>query len=149
MNVDKMRLHATGYQTLFKLIENDLNNLPFGFTYGRNSDNSPLLKLIFPNLLRIGRNNNRALEGPIKLPKNPGALVQKVEESYKVFYELWNTVLIPKLMKCPKWFDSKANLKVNDIIYFKKVENELSSQWTIGKVVDIVLEIFVPSSRKY
>ena len=27
------RLHATGLQTLLKLIENQLNNLPLGFTY--------------------------------------------------------------------------------------------------------------------
>ena len=26
------RLHATGYQTLCKLIENDMNNLPFGYS---------------------------------------------------------------------------------------------------------------------
>ena len=30
----KMRLHATGFQTVLKLIENDLNNLPFGYSYG-------------------------------------------------------------------------------------------------------------------
>ena len=40
MEVDKMRLHATGYQTLMKLIENEVNNLPVGFTYGRHNDNS-------------------------------------------------------------------------------------------------------------
>ena len=71
MEVDKMRLHATGYQTLMKLIENEVNNLPVGFTYGRHSDNSPLLKLVYPNLLRFGRNNQRSLNGPIKVPKNP------------------------------------------------------------------------------
>ena len=75
MEIDKMRLHATGYQTLMKLIENDLNNLPFGYCYGRKSDNSPLLRLVFPNMLRVGRNNNRALDGPVKLPKNPGDLI--------------------------------------------------------------------------
>ena len=50
-----MRLHATGLQTVMKLVENDMNNLPIGFSYGRDSDNSPLLKLIFPNMLRCGR----------------------------------------------------------------------------------------------
>ena len=73
MNIDKLWLHAT---TLMKLIKNQLNNLPFGFTYGKLSDNSPLLKLIFPNLLRIGRNNNHALSSPVKLPKNTGELLK-------------------------------------------------------------------------
>ena len=69
-----MRLHATGLQTVLKLIENDLNNLPLGFSYGRESDNSPLLKLIFPNMLKIGRLNSRALNGPGRMPKGPGEL---------------------------------------------------------------------------
>ena len=51
----KMRLHATGFQTVLKLIENDLNNLPFGYSYGRSLENPPVLRLILPNLLRISR----------------------------------------------------------------------------------------------
>ena len=76
INIDKLWLHATGYHILMKLIKNQLNNLPFGFTYGKHSDNSPLLKLIFPNLLRIGTNNNRALSSPVKLPKNTDELLK-------------------------------------------------------------------------
>ena len=57
-----MRLHATGVQTLAKLVENDINNLPLGFSYGRDSNNTPLFKLITPNFMRIGRLNSRALD---------------------------------------------------------------------------------------
>jgi hypothetical protein len=46
---------------------NELNNLPLGYSYGRDSDNSPLLKLIFPNMLKIGRLNSRALDGPVRI----------------------------------------------------------------------------------
>ena len=136
-DVERLRLHATGLQTFCKLVENDMNNLPMGFSYGRDSDNSPLLKLIFPNMLRLGRNNHRALEGPIRLPKNPDDLMKKVEKAYSLFYELWNVTMIPKLMRMHKWFDGKAELKVGDIVYFRKVEGELSSKWTVGKVSDI------------
>ena len=73
--IDKQRVHATGLQTIAKLIENDLNNLPLGYSYSRDSDNSPLLKLIFPNMLRIGRLNNRALDGPVRMPAGPGELM--------------------------------------------------------------------------
>ena len=139
MEVDKMRLHSTGYQTLMKLIENEVNNLPFGFTYGRREDNSPLLRLVFPNLLRFGRNNQRSLSGPIKLPKNPGELMTKIQKAFDIFFNLWNESIVPKMMKAPKWYDSEANLKVGDICYFKKVEGQLSSIWTVGKVVDVVL----------
>ena len=45
IGLKKMRLHATGLQMVAKLTENNLNNLPIGFSYGRDSDNTPLLKL--------------------------------------------------------------------------------------------------------
>ena len=137
-DVDGMRLHSTGLQTFCKLVENQMNNLPMGYSFGRDSDNSPLLKLIFPNMLRVGRNNSRALDGPIRMPSGPGDLMKKVEKAYNVFYKLWNVTMIPKLMKMHKWFDGKAELKVGDIIYFRKTESELSSKWTVGKVSEIV-----------
>ena len=135
-----MRLHATGLQTVLKLIENDLNNLPFGYSYGRSQENSPMLKLIFPNLLRIGRNNTQALDGPITMPKNPGELMDKIVGTYESFFKVWNTSLIPKMMKASKWSTGKSEpLLVGDIVYFKKVENDISSSWTVGKVVSIEL----------
>ena len=76
-DLDKLRLHATGLQTLCKLVENDMNNLPMGFSYARDANNSPLLKLIFPNMLRIGRMNTRSLDGPIKLPEGRMDLLSK------------------------------------------------------------------------
>ena len=66
----KLKLHATGLQTVLKLIENQMNNLPLGYIFGRDSDNSPLLKMICPNFLRVGRINDRSLDGPIKLPND-------------------------------------------------------------------------------
>ena len=97
-----------------------------------------MLKLIFPNLLRIGRNNNRALDGPITMPKNPGELMDKIVGAYESFFKVWNTSLIPKMMKASKWSAGKSEpLLVGDIVYFKKVENNISSSWTVGKVVSI------------
>ena len=137
-DVANMRLHATGLQTFMKLVENDMNNLPFGFSYGRDSNNSPLLKLIFPNMLRVGRSNTRALDGPIRMPSGPGELMKKVEKAYSMFFKVWNITMIPRLMKMHKWFDGKAQLCVGDIVYFRKVENELSSKWTVGRISEVV-----------
>ena len=72
-----------------------LNNLPLGYSYSRDSDNSPLLKLIFPNMLRIGRLNNRALSGPVRMPAGPGELMEKIEDSYSSFFRIWNTTMVP------------------------------------------------------
>ena len=131
-------MHATGLQMGLELIENDCNNLSLGYSYARDSDNSPLLKMIFPNMLRIGRINNRALAGPIRMSASPGELTMKIEKTYSAFYKLWNTTMIPKLMKMNKWFDTKSQLKIGDVVFFRKVENELSSEWTVGIISDIV-----------
>ena len=76
------RLHATGFQTLLKLIENQLNNFPLGYVYGRDQDNNPLLKMITPNMLRVGRSNERALDGPMRMPTGDGELLKEVEKAY-------------------------------------------------------------------
>ena len=124
---DKMRLHATGVQTLASLIANDINNIPLGYAYGRDENNSPLLRLLSPNMLRIGRNNGRALDGPIRLPAGPREIMVNVEKCYSGWFKIWNEVLIPKLIRTPKWFKSDEDLKDGDIVYFQKRESELGS----------------------
>ena len=139
VGVDKMRLHATGYQTLMKLIENELNNIPMGFGYGRQSDNSPLMKLIFPNLLRHGRNNSRSLSGPIKLASGSKEMMSKIEESYKIFFNLLNTVIIPKWIKAQKVYKETDPLAAGDVVYFQKDEGALSSSWNVGKIKEVIV----------
>ena len=135
---EKMRLHATGVQTLASLIANDINNIPLGYAYGRDENNSPLLRLLSPNMLRIGRNNGRALDGPIRLPAGPREIMVNVEKCYSGWFKIWNEVLIPKLIRTPKWFKSDEDLKDGDIVYFQKRESELGSgKWTIGQVEGI------------
>ena len=134
IDLENKRLHATGLQTLAKLIENDINNIPLGFSYGRDADNTPLLKLITPNLLKIGRLHSRALDGPVRFPSGPKDLMVKVEQVYDAFFKIWNATLVPKLVPQPKWFKESPELKPGDIIYFQKSENELSSDWTVGMV---------------
>ena len=94
-----LRCHATGLQTLMKLIENEINNVPLGYSYGRDANNSPLLKLIFPNMLKIGRMNHRALDGPVRMPKGPGwkGLSRDFRPSTKFSTLLWcqNFSLLP------------------------------------------------------
>ena len=45
--------------------------------------------------------------------------------------------MVPKLMKSPKWSDTKSSLQIGNIVYFRQVENELSSDWSLGKVVGV------------
>ena len=79
-----------------------------------------------------------ALEGPIRLAKGPAELMKKVEEGYAIWFRLFNTSLIPKLMKINKWYDDSKELEEDDIVYFKKDSSELSSRYTVGKVTEAV-----------
>lgn len=116
IDLKSQRLHATGLQTLAKLVENHLNNLPLGYSFGPDSNNTPLLRLIMPNMLRVGRLNSRALAGSIKLPKGPKDMMNKVEKLYNAFFKMWNIVMIPRLIAQPKWFKSSPDIKVDDVV---------------------------------
>ena len=136
--VSKMILHATGLQTLLKLIENDHNNLPMGYSFGRSDENTPLLRLLTPNFMKLGRIHSRTLSGPVKLPSGPGHMMKRVEDGYKGFYKLWNELMVPHLIKPPKWFRTDRDLAINDVVYFQKSESDLTSVWTVGQVEDVV-----------
>ena len=131
------KLHATGLQTLLKLTENQLNNMPLGYSFGKDQDNTSLLRMISPNMLRVGRNNSRALSGPMRLPRG-GELLDKVQEIYDIWFKLWSTSYIPKIMFQPKWWNQERDLKEEDIVVFKKKDSVLEQEWTLGKIDQLV-----------
>ena len=137
MGLKKKQVHATGLQTLAKLVESQLNNLPLGFSYGRDADNTPLLKLVTPNLMKIGRINSRSVDGPLRFPTGPKDLMIKVEEVFNAFYKLWNVSMVPKLIPQPKWFKDHSELKPEDVVYYQKSESDLASKWTVGQVENV------------
>ena len=121
------RLTATGLQTLCKLIENDHNNLPLGFKFGRDQDNTEVLKILTPNMLRLGRINTRALSGPLRLPTGASEMVEKVIKACDSY--------IPKLLFKPKWFRDDVDLKIGFLVYFKKSNTELGEgTWIFCKI---------------
>ena len=63
--------------------------------------------------------------------------MEKIEDSYSSFFRIWNTTMVPKLMKAYKWYKSGEMLKVDDIVYFQKAISELSSKWSLGIVTEI------------
>ena len=136
--LETKRLHATGLQTMMKLVENQLNNLPLGYSYGRDQDNTPLLKMLTPNMLRVGRNNERALDGPMRMPSGGGELLEEVQKVYDSWFKVWNVSYIPKLLYQPKWWKQDRDLKDGDIVMFQKTESELDSKWTLGTVDQLV-----------
>ena len=133
-------LHATGLQTVMKLIENQLNNVPLGYAFGRDGDNSSVLRIITPSMLRHGRNNVRALDGPIHLTGGIDKMLEKVEKTYAAWFQIWRDTWIPKLMRAPKWYKSSSDLEIGDLVYFQRSANELGAKygrWVVGKVADV------------
>ena len=132
------RLNSLGWQTFCKLAENFFNNLPLGFSYGRQQDNTELLKIITPNMLRIGRNNNRALQGPIRLPGNTKELLDLVDSTYKAWFNVFKETVVPRLIPQPKWFQKEVDLNEEDVVYFRKEEKELNSEWRLGTIEQVI-----------
>jgi hypothetical protein len=133
----KKRYHATGLQTLAKLIENSYNNLPLGYHYHETAGKGPLLKMICPNHLRMGRINKRALDGPMRLPKNREEQLKLIGETYEAWFRIWRDSYVPKLMHRPKWFRSDKDLVNGDLVYFIKREGALENKWTMGMVESV------------
>ena len=137
--VKQKRLHATGYQTLLKLVENDYNSLPIGYSYDKSQSNTPLLKIITPNFFKLGRNNDRAMEGPVELPHNGAELVEKVSETYQGIFKLWSETYVPKLIYQPRWHKDDKDLNEGDLVYMQKDPGSaLGSKWIIGIVEQII-----------
>ena len=133
-------LHATGLQTVMKMIENQVNNVPLGYAFGRDGDNSPILRIITPSMLRHGRNNTRALDGPIELASGYDKMMERVDQTYHAWFRIWRDAWVPKLMYAPKWFKSEVDLNIGDLVYFQQTANELGSKyskWTVGEVSDL------------
>ena len=130
-------LHATGLQTLLKIIENQYNNIPLGYHYHQDQDNTPLLKLLTPNMLRVGRINSRSLDGPVRLPADRKEQLEAVEEVYDAWFKIWKESYLPKLFFKPKWYRTDHDLKVGDLVYFIKAESKLSNDYTMGMVEQV------------
>ena len=89
-------------------------------------------------MLRMGRSNQRQLEGPIRLAQGTRELLNRVEELYKSWFLIWRDTIIPKIMFQPKWYESSKDLNENDIVYFQKKDSALDSNWVIGVIDQVV-----------
>ena len=127
-----------GIQTLCKQVENTYNNLLLGYRYDRSQDNTNVLKLLVPNMLRIGRINSRALDGPVKLSSDTTKMLGDIQGKYEAWYKIWLETYVPKLMMTKKGFKNSRDLAKNDIVYFQKEEGALSSPWSMGVIEQIV-----------
>ena len=132
------RLNTIGWQTFCKLAENSYNNVPFGYSYGREQDNTELLRILTPNMLRVGKINSRVIQGPIRLPVNRKELLGHVEKIYSGWFKIFKDTVVPRLIHQPKWFNLEKDLQPGDIVYFKKDDSVLGTTWKVGEVDQVV-----------
>ena len=138
MGIRSMRLHTMGLQTMCKQVENAYNNLPLGYRYSRDQDNTETLKMLVPNFLRIGRINSRALDGPVRLSNDNRKMMSEIQDKFEAWYKIWCNVYVPKLMHQKQGFKNDRDLVPGDIVYLQKTESALSSAWILGKVDQVV-----------
>ena len=138
MGIKKMRLHTMGLQTMCKQVENSYNNLPLGYRYSRDQDNTEILKMLVPNMLRIGRINSRALDGPVRLSNDNRKMMSEIQDKFAAWYRIWCNVYVPKLMHQKQGFKNDRDLAPGDLVYYQKSEGALAGVWMMGRVDQLV-----------
>ena len=140
--VGKKKLHATGLQTLLDLISNEINSLPLGFSYHTDENSTSSLRIITPNFFKLGRNNDRTISGPVRLPNDGGELVKNVQDLYKAIFKTWSETYVPKMMYRPTKFKNGSEndeLREGNVVLFQKTDDNLgTTEWTLGIIDEII-----------
>ena len=135
-NLKGSRCTATGYMTIAKAIENEVNNVPIGYLYDDSNgvEGNPVLKVLRPNSLKGFGLTDRAPRGLFTIPDTPKDLMTKISDLFNSWYTCWATSYLPLLLERQKWNDESEDLNPNDIIYFKLLDSPLGATWRLGKV---------------
>ena len=107
------RCTSTGWQTIAKLIEREVNSVPLGYLHHHGAAN-PLMKILCPALLKNGTYSDRSPKGMFQIPDHVEAINQRTIKLYDMWFKVWNTTYIPLVMDRQKWFKEEENLKEND-----------------------------------
>ena len=130
---------AVQWETLFLKISNQIDDLPIA-----KSDSSNVKDLgwdiITANCLKLGRNNNRSLEGSINLTKGSGlsGLLRRNQDIQAFWYQMFLDKIHHLIPRSSKW--SKTDkINVGDICLFTMTENITNGKdgWKIGKIVEV------------
>ena len=135
--VKKERLTVTAWTLLAKGIQDSYNNLPICHISRRTSENASLLQILTPNLLK-GKFTNRAPVGLFEVTRDIDRLLEKIQTTFKGWYQIWNTLYLPQILSRQKWFsNSEETLTEDDIVLFKLKESEIAVHWVLGKIDSI------------
>ena len=85
----------------------------------------------------MGKLNNRALDGPMRLPRNKEEYLKIARETSDAWFAIWRDAYVPHLLFQPKWFRSDRDLLPRDLVYFIKEESKMSNKWLVGMVEEV------------
>ena len=130
------------WETTAMQVANAINNLPIARVNSHDRANSRVvgseLDVITPNRLLMGRNNFRALDGPVCINNMPDMMLEHHQDitatCLKILYEHAHR-FIPK----PKWFKGNETVEPGDVVLFIKDESPtgkaVDHNWRMGRVI--------------
>ena len=133
--VGNARISTLEWETLAAEIGNSINNLPI--VIGNETEDLENLDLITPNRLRLGRNNSRSPIGVLEITDRVDRILQLHSDIFNAWWEAWLTSAVPKLVARPKWFRNDEDIKVGDVVLFRRVEGGLSGEYRYGMVDEV------------
>ena len=137
---------AVQWETVFARIASTIDDLPLA--KGNTSNVSCIgFEIITPNRLKLGRNNNRVMDGlGITVDMNPS--FTKILDNNRSIYQWWFQLFIDNIhyltLKPDIWRESSRLPIMNDIVLFLYNDSGQGKEpdtWKLGKVVSV-------SSRK-
>ena len=132
------RLTATGWCTIAKGLEREINDTPIGFLFDKTAaGGNPLLRILRPSTLKGMNASDRAPVGLFSVPDLPERHFNKVKECYNLWFKCWSISYLPLILKSQIWHEDDESLNVNDIVYFKLKESPMKAEWRVGKVDNV------------
>ena len=126
------------WETVFAKLASEIDDIPMAKADKTSTDLG--WDLLTPNRFKLGRANNRAIEGPITLSENstPIQLLHRIRDIQSYWYELLLDRIHHLVPRSNKWSHTDA-VQSDDIVIFRFKDNASSKleTWKIGKVIEL------------
>ena len=133
---------ALQWETVFAKMSSEIDDLPIARPDGSSNDDAGW-GLLTPNRFKLGKANNRAIEGPLLISPStgPSQLLNKIKDIQTYWYQLLLDRLHVLIPSPPKWNKTDL-LNKGDIVVLRLKDNPNSKmeKWVVGKVTDIQKE---------
>ncbi len=130
------------WETVFSKMASEIDDVPIAKA-DRSESEDPGWELLTPNRFKLGRANNRAIEGPMSISPEvgPTQLLRRVQDIQSYWYQLLLDRLHHLIPRPNKWCKTDP-ITVGDVVIFKLKDNNSSKleKWVTGKVSDIQRE---------